>query len=333
MTRRNACSPVRVFLSCAGAAMALCLNVTECPALMAGRLPDSPAARVDPNTDGSAWRGVGSVVIGSAAYSGVAIARRYVLTAAHVVGSATPSQIRFVLNLATGQSVFFEAEAVTRFPSYSFPYDDLAVIRLNADLPGQVTLYPIFATPVATGQTVFMVGYGGSGNGDVGPAVGSSSTVKRRGRNTVDAIQATLDASGRTSTFYLYDFDGPTGNGTLGGRTLGNAEETGAAGGDSGSPVFVESGGIVWLMGINNFVAAPSENTPIDYKFGTLGGGMLLSDPRFMAWLRETTGDTLVSPENEAEVPDAPPWALALLAGVLAAGLYRSTRNRKTPEH
>ncbi len=330
MIRRRARPMTSAIGAFAAAAIALGIGVSDGHALMAGRLPDSPTARVDANTDGSAWRGVGSVVVGSGAYSGVAIAPRYVLTAAHVVGSAAPSQIRFVLNLASGQSVFFEAEAVTRFPSYSFPYDDLAVIRLNADLPGQVRLYPILETPVATGQTVFMVGYGGSGNGDVGPTVGSSSTVKRRGRNTVDAIQATLDSSGRTSTFYLYDFDGPTGNGSLGGRSLGNAEETSAAGGDSGSPVFVEAGGIVWLMGINNFVAAPSDNTPIDYKFGTLGGGMLLSDPRFVAWLRETTGDTLVSPGNEAEVPDAPSWALALLAAILAAGLYRSTRAGKT---
>lgn len=55
--------------------------------IMAGAPPDSPAARIDPNTTSSPWSGVGSVVVNGAPYSGVVVAPNFVLTAAHVASN------------------------------------------------------------------------------------------------------------------------------------------------------------------------------------------------------------------------------------------------------
>lgn len=319
--RRGAAVLVLALLCCAGP--------REATALMAGAPPDSPALRQDPNTATSAWRGVGSLTVGAATYSAVAITTRHVLTAAHVVGGIAPAQIRFVLNTG-GSPVSLAAEAVTLFPSASFPYDDLAVIRLSGDIPAPATPYPILTRAITTGQVITLVGYGASGNGDTGVSVTSSASVKRWGVNVVDAIRTTLDNSGRSSLFLLHDFDGPGGNGSLGGATLGNAVETGLAGGDSGSPVFAWVDGVTWLVGISNFVTSPTSGVPVNYRFGTIGGGILLSDPRFLAWLKETTGNTLYTPpaQSEAEVPALPLWATGTLALGLAARILRGRGNR-----
>jgi hypothetical protein len=299
-------------------------------ALMAGAIPDSPAQRVDGNTAGSPWRGVGSVVVKGMPFSGVLITPNHALTAAHVVGGAAPADVVFVLQPGTAAPVALAAEAITRFPGTTFPYDDLAIVHLRTPAPPGALPYPVRTTPLATGQIVTLVGFGASGNGDAGTSVIGSSSVKRVGGNRIDAIVPALDDSGRTSTFFVYDFDGPSGNGVIGGPTLGNAFETGAAGGDSGSPVFAEIDGATWLVGISTFVASTTAGQPVNYRFGTLGGGMLLSDVRFLDWLRVTTRNTLVTTVPDAEVPAAPWWALGLLAGALATGL-RAKRRRGDP--
>lgn len=308
------------------AALAFGAVVPEGHAIMAGALPDTPVARVDANTATSPWRGVGSVVVRGSAYSGVLISPRHVLTAAHVVGDAGPAEVVFVLHPGSSAPLTLAAEAVTRFPDAAFPYDDLAVVQLQTPAPSGVPAYPIRAQPPAAAQSITLVGYGGSGNGDTGPSVGASSSVKRAGRNRIDAVVATLDESGRTSAFFVFDFDGPAGNGSTGGPTLGNAIESGLAGGDSGSPVFAEIDGVLWLVGISTFVAAPAAGQAIDYRFGSLGGGMLLSDARFQDWLRSTTGNSLVVPFPEGEVPAAPAWVLGLMGAALAGALSRRSR-------
>ncbi len=291
-------------------------------ALMAGRAPDTPALRVDAISATSPWRATVSVMVGTAAYSGVVIAPRYVLTAAHVVGSASPQDVRAVLNLAPGSQTVIVADSVVRYPTASFPYDDLAVIKLQSEVPAEVLIHPVREVPLEAGQVATLVGHGASGNGDVGVSVGGSSSVRRVGRNVIDTIRDTTDDSGRTSAFFLFDFDGPTGNGSLGAGTLGNAVETGAAGGDSGSPVFADIDGATWLVGITTFVASTTPGAPVDYRFGTLGGGMVLSHPRFLAWLRTVTGNTLVTMPADTDVP-LPPWALGTLAAALTAALMR----------
>lgn len=296
--------------------LAALLHGMPAHALMAGAPPDTPAARVDPNTTTSAWSGVGAVVVNGGTYSGVVVAPRFVLTAAHVSGGQ-PAAVQFVLNFGGSQTHVIQAQAITRYPTQSFPYDDLALIELSAAVPAGVAIYPLAREPLTSAQQITLVGYGGSGNGNVGVSVNSSPAVKRVGGNVIDVVETTLDTSGRSSLFYLYDFDGPTGNGAFGGPTRGNAIETLVAGGDSGSPAFLGSAGNYRLVGINTFVLNPVAGEPNHQRFGMAGGGMLLTRPEFLSWIDATTGYT----GGSVDIPTLPEWALVcamLLFGMIA---------------
>jgi Trypsin len=309
-----------------GAVSALLISSPRSEALMAGVSPDTPAARVDPNEATSPYAGVGSVIVGEEPLSGVVIASQFVLTAGHVAAGQPASAIQFALNLG-GAQWLSAVTSVTTYPSYSFPYDDLAVLKLATPVPAGVPVYPVYSGAFTTGSVITLVGYGGSGNGNVGVTVGASSSVKRTGTNSVDAFATATDTSGRLSRFFLYDFDAPTGSGSLGGSTTGNASETVVAVGDSGGPSFIRSGNELQLFGINTFVSPPSGSTSVNYEFGTIGGGIVASDPRFTAWLESATEGTLGN-STAGDVP-LPWWAGGLLAAVLAALLIRHSRRRE----
>lgn len=297
----------------------LLIASTTARAIMAGAAPDTPAARIDPNTSTTPWTGVGAVVVGSQSFSGVLVSPRHVLTAAHVVGSAPATSVQFVLNIAGDQTHLLPAQRISVYPTASFPYDDLALIELGVPAPAQARWYPLLRTPLSAQQRVTLVGYGSSGQGDVGVTVGGVRTIKRIGQNVVDAVQTTLDTSGRTSWFYLYDFDGPVGNGQMGGATLGNAIETVVAGSDSGSPAFVVAGSSIQLLGINSFVTPSAPGGATDYRFGTVGGGILLNHQNFLSWIDEAIAPPAV------DIPTLSEWAS--IAGIALFGflLYRQT--------
>lgn len=292
-------------------------------AIMAGALPDTPTARVDANTASSPWTSTVAILIGSGVYTGVVVAPSHVLTAAHVAGGSAPSSITVQIN-ATATPATLGVSAVTTFPSASFPYDDLSLLTLAAPVPSSVTILPILREGLPSHQTITLVGYGASGNGDTGATVNGSASVKRSGRNTADLVQTTVDTSGRTSLFYLFDFDGPSGTGAFGAGTLGNTSETCFSVGDSGSPAFAEINGRRWLAGINNFVATIN-GVGADYRFGTVGGGILLSDPRFIDWLDTQTGHTLADPNDSGGDAPVPAWALMVL-GLALGGTIRARR-------
>lgn len=292
-------------------------------ALMAGTAPDTADARIDPNTAASAWTSAVAVIVNGGAYSGVVVAPGYVLTAAHVTGAAAPASVRVQIN-ASATPVLIGATAIVTFASASFPYDDLALITLAQPVPETVEILPIYPQTPPPHQAITLVGQGWSGQGDVGPMVAKSASVKRAGLNAIDATQTTVDASGRTSLFYLFDFDGPTGGGAFGGATLGNTFETGLASGDSGSPAYATIAGKRWLLGINNLTAPAPGGTAVDFKFGTIGGGILLSDPRFITWLTTQTQGTLgQSSASTGQVP-LPAWAVGTLGLLLSRALQRA---------
>jgi len=282
--------------------------------MMAGKAPDSPAGRVDANSS-LAFASVGSVVVSGAAYSGVAVAPRFVLTASHVA-AAPAAKIQFVLNAGGDRTSVIQAAAVTPYPTAAFPNDDLALIELATPLPAGIPIYPLMRQSIAVGCRITLVGYGASGNGDIGVTVDATSTVKRIGENTVDSIQTTMDGGAHNSLFYLFDFDAPTGNGPSGSTTLGNAVETMLAGGDSGSPAFAIDDGSYRLVGINTFIAS-SEKVP--NGFGTRGGGVLLTRPEFLQWIDATTRFTAPSDDYNVDAPTLPQWAL--IAGVFLMSL------------
>jgi hypothetical protein len=288
--------------------------------MMAGAPPDSPAARIDANVGSSAFAGVAAISINGSTFSGVVIAPRYVLTAGHVAAAGSGGAITVLLNQgATPWSTTIVS--ATTYPSYSFPYDDLAILQLAAPVPAGVPVYPMYNGPLQTGLELVLAGYGESGNGNVGVSIGPSTAVKRTGANALDELTTTLDTSGLTSRFFVYDFDGPTGNGGLGGGTLGNGIETMVAVGDSGGPAFVRVSTGLQVLGINTFAASPVANQAPTYTFGNLGGGIVAADPRFAAWLQTTTQGTMpaaTSSSNDTDGP-LPPWSYLLLGAALLA--------------
>lgn len=261
-----------------------------CIAIMAGSPPDGPQARIDENTVSSHWASAVSVVNGGSVYSGVVIAPEYVLTASHVVGSAEPNKIMVILNIGDEAIKFYKASEIIRFPSSNFPYDDLAIIHLAKPIPEGVTIPHILPLVPKNPIRLTLVGYGGSGFGTTGVSIGGNANIKRIGYNMLDVITDKIDQSGHTSRFFLYDFDSPFGNGDTGGPSLGNETESIVSSGDSGSPAYAEIGGQLWLVGINTFVNPPAGTKTITYTFGHTGGGMLLSDPRFIQWIEQVTG-------------------------------------------
>lgn len=306
------------------AASACALLPSEGRAMMAGAAPDSALARVDPNLASSPWSGAVSVIVGAAPYSGVVIGPRHVLTAAHVAGGQLPAAVQVVVNSAS-TPVTMNVSAVSTYPGAAFPYDDLCVLRLAQPVPAGTAVYPIVDTAFSTGMRLTLVGYGASGNGNVGPSLGGSASVKRSGQNVLDQFTDRLDASGRTSPFFLYDFDAPTGTGPLGGAGLGNARETCVAGGDSGSGAFLETGAGPALYGLLTVALNFSAGSTATSVFGSGGGGLVLSHPPYLDWLRTQTDQSVVllSRVSAADVPVAPAWAIGLAGLAFASRLLQ----------
>lgn len=314
--RTNEGTTRRAFLARCAAAGSLSGTASLSNALMAGQPPDSPASRVDPNVPTSPWSGVVSVVSDGSPYSGVAIGPRHILTASHVVGSSQPGQLGVVLNHTTPpQSV--AVAGISNYPGAAFPYDDLALLQLAQPLPIGVATYAVVDVTQPIGCVITLVGYGASGSGTASPTVPASSSIKRVGRNVVDQVQDHLDASGRTSPFFVYDFDGPVGSGATGGPTLGNAVETVVAGGDSGSGSFVMIGNEPMLYGLNT-VALSLNGVPLS-TFGSGGAGLILGHKPYLDWLVAQSADSvaLYSRRQPDSIPAMPLWALAALGGSL----------------
>jgi hypothetical protein len=104
----------------------------------------------------------------------------------------------------------------------------------------------------------------------------------------VDAVGQ--DAFGIKRVF-VFDFDGPGADNSMGGEGLDNAVESTFASGDSGGPSFLCEGGAGdqcaggrWLLaGINTFVSKAAGGAAKPSTFGTLGGGMVVS--AYVDWI------------------------------------------------
>ena len=286
-------------------------------ALMAGSSPDSPGARIDPNTSTSPFAGVGSISIGGNTFSGTLIAPGYVLTAAHVASGVAASSIVFNLNVGGNLTQQIGASAIYINPGYTsftstHPADgDLAIIKLSQNVAIGTPSYDLYRGNLAAGTTLTLVGYGDSGNGDTGLITSSASpSVKRIGQNNADSFAGSLDGS-LAKALYYFDFDGPTAaTNLMGGGTLGNSLESSLTGGDSGSPAFIQDAQGKWLLtGVNTFRFGTS------LKYGNGGGGQLVS--AYAAWI-----DSVTSPVPE---PSQAELMLAAL-GLIGVGARRGRR-------
>lgn len=297
------------------------------PAITAGAPPDSPAARVDPNTPGSPYSGVVSINIRydglSFICSGALVGRRSVISAGHcvdtdgngtVINLNTPgADVRVVFNSDGNINALMSAVAVTINPDYagfgncpagvnSFCVnDDVAVITLGADAPASAKVYKVAANPLLTGQRIIMAGYGTSGNGVDGFTVAPSFTVKRSGENYADLFDRDdeQEFNGGPNEVYYADFDGAgvdTFCDLFGVCTpvLPNNREAGIGGGDSGGPAFVAMYGELMLAANNTFTGRFSGQVP--GTFGTYFGGVVMGS--YADYLQSATnGDITFVPE------------------------------------
>lgn len=273
----------------------------------------------DPNVADSPWAGVGAVSVNGGTFSGALVGSRYVLTAAHVVGGVSPGKVSFVLNAGAGSQAY-AAESITVFPGFTGTqsgtdgvwHDDLALIRLATPVDASVPVYGLYGGPLAS-ETVTLVGYGGGGDGVKGVISGANAAVKRVGRNRVDK-QFVDDDGGSAQEVFVFDFDGPDASSNVFGLpvkanlTLGEGIEAHFAGGDSGSPVFVNDKGIWKIAGVATFNGSTTGASGSKLLFGAIGGGTVIAS--YIPWIK-----TAIAP-----VPEPHAW-LMLMAGLGMIGI------------
>lgn len=288
---------------------------------------------VDANLASSPWAGVGAVKVNGGTYSGALIGNQYVLTAAHVVGGATPGQVQFVLNAGGAPSQTLAAESIHVFPGYlgTAPgvdriwHDDLALVKLAAPVAADVPVYDLYDGSLP-GKTVSLVGYGAGGDGVNGANIGSDDNIKRVGRNHVDVVLAD-DDGGAHDEIFLFDFDGPDSTSNVFGAdnspfnaSLGATVEAQYAGGDSGSPVFVNDNGVWKLAGIAAFNGSVTGLPGGNVTFGAIGGGTIVAP--YAGWIQD-----VISAPSPVPVPEPASW-LMLLAGLGLLGMAKIGKSR-----
>jgi len=280
---------------------------------------DSPDQRIDPNTKDSPFGGVGAIQVtsgrGSFIGTGSALDRRHVLTAAHVMDINGDGNFNrqdkttgsyFIINWGGNRTARIAISRVTVHPDYNgfgnSVNDDIAILTLARDLPLGVPTYDLPDGEITQGMVVTFVGYGRSGDGVHGYTTPASYTVKRVGANTADAFYG-QDDPGRpeANEVFRFDFDGPDGNGPMGGPTLGNDVETTLGAGDSGCPAFASTESGLALYGMGTFVQG--SNAPM---FGSLGGGVNLF--WYLDWI-----NSVLHPGTSGGLPLPVPSAPGLL--------------------
>lgn len=278
---------------------------------------------VDANTNTSPWAGVGSITLSGGQGSGALIGSQYVLTAAHVVAGQSASAITFNLNVGGDLTHSIVAESVTLHPSYTGAspgldgvwHDDLAIIKLSSPVASGIPYYDLFGGDI-TGSVMTLVGYGGGGDGINGVTAGASPSVKRSGQNMADLLIPD-DENAAVNDVFVFDFDGADSSTNLfGNDILSNLALTGEAqyaGSDSGSPVFVNDGGVWKIAGVGAFIGDTTLSAS-NVHFGAIGGGMLLAP--HLAWISAQV----------SAVPEPQVW-LSLLVGLALVG--GATRRRR----
>lgn len=217
------------------------------------------------------FAGVGVVRTGGSYATGTAIARRWVLTAKHVVGN--------------GESVSFELDGQTyEGTSRGDPNSDLALVLLDASNPLPVNTTFIAPNPGhnAVGPLVWKVGYGRFGphsltTGGAGPTLLSPGGADARAGTNI--FQSTTNLTGPNALVMQRNVSGP--NETI--------FEVTTAPGDSGGPTFLQHENGWYIAGTT---------------FGVIGGvGFIEANvAEGYQWITQNTGNIFATPTAPAEL-------------------------------
>jgi len=284
---------------------------------------------VDANLASSPWAGVGAITINGNVYSGVLLDSQHVLTAAHVVNSqkGTPGNVNFSLNVGGDLTQTLGASTIEVYPGFTGTtpgtdgvwHDDLAIITLSSAVTGGVPTYGLYGGSLS-GQTITLVGYGGGGDGVNGVTSGANASVKRVGQNNVDR-QLVDDDGGSFNEVFEFDFDGPDSSTNVfgppspGNLTLGDTIEAQFAGGDSGSPVFVNDNGVWKIAGVANFNGSTTLSSGSNVLFGSFGGGSIVAP--YIPWIESAVA---------APVPEPQTWTMLLVGMGLVGAVVRAKK-------
>lgn len=178
----------------------------------------------------SGWQWQGTFDTGAGFFLGTAIAPNYFITARHV---------------DFGSTFIYQGQSYNTIGSIAAPGADLRLWQVDGTFSSYAPLYDASVDGLETGKSLVVIGRGTQRGAEVrdnkelkGWQWGPEDHVQSWGENAVTGI---LDASGSGFGDVLYfDFD-----------ATGGPNEAALSGGDSGGGLFIESGSVWKLAGIN----------------------------------------------------------------------------------
>ena len=215
------------------------------PACLAAALSIAPALAMvggaPPVPDGAGRSVV--MIVGSfgTACTATAIARDLLLTAAHCVQPG--ADYKLVDNTAGREPVLKDVARIERDPQFDLKRlfghlatADVALLKLTAPLPAKIPAANLAgaAATVAVGDPLVVAGYG--------------VTVRGDGRSGGTVRAATLVVTGQPGTLQIRLYDP---------NAKGESAGLGACTGDSGAPVFRDSGGSLAIVGVVSWSTGP----------------------------------------------------------------------------